>query len=151
MMPEHDDLAPPHEPAGHGCTCGAHEITSTCPVDCLRPMLATAAAFNLLARAWGAPFDPPATAGDVADLYQQRRLSQIRGLGPRRHSEIGHGLRLAGLISAQSSSHPEPAPSPAATAASPDTSPATSVADPRPRVRRDPVTSVTPGAAHATF
>jgi hypothetical protein len=69
-----------------------------------------AAAFNLLARAWGAPFSPPATVGDVADLHQQNQLRQIRGLGPRRHSEISHGLQLAGL-SDTSHQHDADAPS----------------------------------------
>jgi hypothetical protein len=85
------DLPPPH-----GCQCGAHQITRACPVDCIRPLM-SAAAFNLLARSWGAPFSPPATAGDVADLHHLDQLRHIRGLGPRRHSEISHGLQLAGL------------------------------------------------------
>jgi hypothetical protein len=101
-MPARDLRSPPH-----GCRCGAHRITRACPVECLRAVL-SAAAFNLLARAWGAPFGPPATAGDVADLYQQNQLRQIRGLGPRRHGEIGLGLQLAGLTGTASPPGPDP-------------------------------------------
>jgi len=93
-MPACDLGSPPH-----GCRCGAHQITRACPVDCLRAVL-PAAVFNLLARAWGAPFSPPATAGDVADLHQRHQLRQIRGLGTRRHGEISQGLHRAGLIGA---------------------------------------------------
>ncbi len=114
-MPEHHDPAQPHGAAAHACTCGAHEITRACPLDCLRAVLPTAA-LNLLARAWGAPFDPPRTAGDVVDLYQQRRLSQIRGLGPRRAAEIALALRAAALISAPGHARQEPAPGQAVTA-----------------------------------
>jgi hypothetical protein len=74
-------------------------------VDCLRALL-SAAAFNLLARAWGASFGPPATAGDVVGLYRQDQLRQIRGLGPRRHGEIQLGLQLAGLLDV---GNPDPA------------------------------------------
>jgi len=102
-MPACDLGSPPH-----GCRCGAHQITPACPVDCLRAVM-PAAAFNPLARASGAPFSPPATAGDVAGLYQRHQLSQIRGLGIRRHREISHGLQLAGLISAGSPPGPDAA------------------------------------------
>jgi hypothetical protein len=98
-MPEHNEPVSPHRAAGHGCSCGAHQITRACPVDCLRLVLSVAA-LHLVARAWGAPFGPPASAGEVADLYRQGRLRQIPGVGPGRHGEIGRGLRLAGLISA---------------------------------------------------
>jgi len=91
----------------HGCRCGAHQITRACPVDCLRAVL-SAAAFNLIARSWGAPYGPPATAGDVADLHCQNQLRQIRGLGPRRHGEIELGLHRAGLIGTASPPGPDP-------------------------------------------
>ncbi len=100
-MPPRDPWTPPH-----GCRCGAHQITPACPVDCLRAVM-PAAAFNSLARASGAPFSPPATAGDIAALHQQDQLSQIRGLGTRRHREITHGLQLAGLIAAASPPGPD--------------------------------------------
>lgn len=53
--------------------------------------------FYRLARAYGAPFDPPRTVGDVMDLYAARQLREIGGLGPRRISEIEAALVLAGL------------------------------------------------------
>lgn len=55
------------------------------------------ASFNLLARAYDAPFDPPRTVGDVMDLYDRRMLRQIRGLGPRKISGIEAALVFAGL------------------------------------------------------
>jgi len=55
------------------------------------------ASFNPLARAYDAPFDPPRTVGDVMDLYDRRMLRQIRGLGPRKISEIEATLVFAGL------------------------------------------------------
>jgi hypothetical protein len=82
----------PHVTTGH-----AGLIRPDCPVDCLRTVL-SGAAFNLLARGHGAPFDPPPTVGDVIELYQQHRLGQIGGLGPRRIGEIAVGLIYAGLI-----------------------------------------------------
>jgi len=113
-MAGHDYPRDPGSP--HGCRCGAHQITPACPVDCLRAVM-PAAAFNPLARASGAPFEPPATAGDVAGLHQQDQLSQIRGLGPRRHREITHGLRQAGLIGTTSTPAPDaPGSQPAARA-----------------------------------
>ncbi len=45
-----------------------------------------------LTRACDAPFDPPRTFGDVTDLYTRRMLRQIRGLGPRKISEIEAAL-----------------------------------------------------------
>jgi hypothetical protein len=57
-------------------------------------------AFNQLARAYDAPFNPPDTVQDVVDLYQQRRLGQICGLGPRRIGEIEASLVFAGLVNA---------------------------------------------------
>jgi hypothetical protein len=83
-------------------------------VDCLRATL-TASAFNLLARSWGAPFDPPATAGEVADLYERDQLGQIKGLGPRRHAEISQGLQRAGLTGASGQQGAEAARREAAT------------------------------------
>jgi hypothetical protein len=61
-------------------------------------------AFNRLARAYLAPFDPPRTVADVAGLYQRRLLGEIWGLGPRRISEIEAGLVFAGVVIAHS--HP---------------------------------------------
>jgi hypothetical protein len=53
--------------------------------------------FNRLARAEDASFEPPRTVADVLDLYSRDQLREIRGLGPRRISEIQAGLVLAGL------------------------------------------------------
>src|SRR6266702_1028000 len=76
-------------------------ITPGCPVECLRGVLSSRA-FNRLARADGrgvrvAPCGPPTTVSDVLDLYQQGRLTEIAGLGPRCISEIEVGLVFAGL------------------------------------------------------
>lgn len=56
------------------------------------------AAFNPLARAYNAPFDPPTTVGQVVELLRQGRLGQAAGLGPRRLGEIEAGLVLAGFV-----------------------------------------------------
>ena len=53
--------------------------------------------FNPLTRADGAPFAEPRTVGDVVDLCTRSQLRKIRGLGPRRVSEIEAALVLAGL------------------------------------------------------
>ena len=53
--------------------------------------------FNPLTRADDTPFDEPCTVGDVAELYARGQLRKIRGLGPRRISEIEAALVLAGL------------------------------------------------------
>lgn len=79
-------------------------IVPGCPVDCLQFVLSRRS-FNQLARANGAPFDPPQTVRDVIGLCQQRQLSQIRGLGPRGRSELEAALVYAGLNIA---GHPEP-------------------------------------------
>ena len=71
-------------------------VTPECPVECLLTVLSMNS-FNALTRADGAPFAEPRTVGDVVDLYTRRRLRQIRGLGPRRISEIEAALVLAGL------------------------------------------------------
>jgi hypothetical protein len=71
-------------------------VTRDCPVECLLTVLSMNS-FNALTRADGAPFAEPRTVGDVVDLYTRRRLRQIRGLGPRRISEIEAALVLAGL------------------------------------------------------
>jgi hypothetical protein len=88
-------LTTPRSP--HVTTAHAGPIRPDCPVDCLRTVLSSAA-FNLLARGYGAPFDPPRAIGDVIELYQQHRLGQIAGLGARRIGEIEVGLIYAGLI-----------------------------------------------------
>jgi len=72
-------------------------ITAACPVDCLKAVV-SANAFNPLARAYLAPFDPPNTVADVVELYRRDLLSEISGLGPRRIGEIELGLVLAGLV-----------------------------------------------------
>ena len=71
-------------------------VTPGCPVECLLTVLSRNS-FNPLTRACGAPFAGPRTVGDVIDLYARRQLRQIRGLGPRRVSEIEAALVLAGL------------------------------------------------------
>ena len=71
-------------------------VTPDCPVECLLTVLSLNS-FNPLARAYDAPFAEPRTVGDVMDLYTRRQLRKIRGLGPRRVSEIEAALVLAGL------------------------------------------------------
>lgn len=81
-----------HPPAD--CCC--HVFTAACPIDCLRVVLGTAA-FHALARADGAPFARPATAGEVLGLWRAGQLGLAFGLGPRRLGEIEAGLVLAGF------------------------------------------------------
>ena len=71
-------------------------IALDCPIECLLEMLSRKA-FNPLARAYDAPFDPPRTVGDVVDLYVRGQLRSIRNLGPRHATEIEAALVLAGI------------------------------------------------------
>ena len=71
-------------------------VSPECPVECLLTVLSLNS-FNPLTRADDAPFGEPRTVGDVVDLYTRRQLRLIRGLGPRRTSEIEAALVLAGL------------------------------------------------------
>ena len=71
-------------------------VTPDCPVECLLTVLSFHC-FNPLTRAYDAPFDEPRTFGDVVDLCARRQLRKIRGIGPRRVSEIEAALVLAGL------------------------------------------------------
>jgi hypothetical protein len=71
-------------------------VTPDCPVECLLTVLSMNS-FNPLTRADDAPFAEPRTVGDVVDLYTRSQLRKIRGLGPRRVSEIEAALVLAGL------------------------------------------------------
>ena len=82
-----------HPPA----TCCRHTFTPACPIDCLQTIVGKTA-FSPLARAYGAPFDPPATVGQVIERVRQGRLRQAAGLGPRRPGEIEAGLVLAGFV-----------------------------------------------------
>jgi hypothetical protein len=56
------------------------------------------ATFHALARAEAAPFDRPATVGQVLDLLRAGQLRKAAGLGRRRLGEIEAGLVLAGLV-----------------------------------------------------
>ena len=71
-------------------------VSPDCPVECLLTVLSLGS-FNPLTRAYDAPFDPPRTVGDVIDLHARRMLRKIRGLGPRKISEIEAALVFAGL------------------------------------------------------
>ena len=71
-------------------------VTRDCPVECLLTVLSRNS-FNPLTRTYDAPFAEPRTVGDVMDLYTRRRLRKIRGIGPRRVSEIEAALVLAWL------------------------------------------------------
>lgn len=66
-------------------------VTRYCPVECLLTVLSFHS-FNPLARACDAPFDEPRTVGDVIGLYTGHQLGKIRGVGPRRVSEIEAAL-----------------------------------------------------------
>jgi hypothetical protein len=83
-----------------------HRITAACPVDCLTELLSLMA-FKPLARAYGAPFDPPKTVADVAALHRARRLREITGLGPRRIAEIVFVLEPIGLAPHPDHPHPD--------------------------------------------
>jgi hypothetical protein len=71
-------------------------VAPECPVECLLTVLSLNS-FNPLTRAYDAPFGEPRTVGDVMDLYTSRQLRKIRGIDPRRVSEIEAALVLAGL------------------------------------------------------
>ena len=71
-------------------------VTPQCPVECLLTVLGLRC-FNPLARAYDAPFAEPRTVGDVLGLHARGQLREIRGIGPRRLSEIEAALVLAGL------------------------------------------------------
>jgi hypothetical protein len=88
-----ENLAEDHLPAH----CCRHVFTAGCPIDCLQAVLGTAT-FHALARAERAPFDPPATVGQVLELLRAGRLGLAGDLGPRRLGEIQAGLVLAGLV-----------------------------------------------------
>lgn len=75
------------------------DITDDCPLDCLFVKL-TAGAYNILARELPRLLGHPPTVGDLATLHRQRQLSQFRGLGPRRVSEIETLLIVNGFDSA---------------------------------------------------
>lgn len=72
------------------------QIRPECPSACLLAVLSRKC-FNLLSRAYGAPFYPPGTVGDVLELYKRNRLREIGGIGARHASEIETALVLAGL------------------------------------------------------
>jgi hypothetical protein len=82
-----------HAPVG----CCSHVLTGACPVDCLRAAVLCTATFHVLARAEGAPFDPPATVQQVVELWRAGRLGLVRGLGHRRLGEIDAALVVAGF------------------------------------------------------
>lgn len=80
-------------PAFAGCC--ADGLTDACPVDCLGAVLCTVT-FHALVRAERAPFDVPATVGQVVDLWRAGRLRLIAGLGKRRLGEIEVALVVNG-------------------------------------------------------
>lgn len=87
-------------PAAH-CCC--HVFAPACPVDCLAVVLSTAT-FHALARADGAPFDPPATVGQVLELRRAGELGKAAGLGRRRLGEIDAALVVSGFALAGAAS-----------------------------------------------
>jgi len=84
--------------AGHlPAQCGCHALTPACPVDCLAVVLSTAT-FHALTRAEHGLFDPPATVGQVLELWRAKRLGLAAGLGRRRLGEIEAALVMAGFL-----------------------------------------------------
>jgi AraC-like DNA-binding protein len=81
---------------GPTAVCHHGPIRQDCPVECLQAVLSQWP-YRALYRAQGAGFPPPCTVGDVIRLYVRRGLGDIRGLGPRRISEIEAALILAGF------------------------------------------------------
>jgi hypothetical protein len=81
-------------------------VTPDCPVERLLTVLSLNS-FNPLARTYDAPFGEPRTVGDVIGLYARSRLREIRGIGPRRVSEIEAALVFAGLDLAGCRERPE--------------------------------------------
>jgi hypothetical protein len=75
-------------------------VTPDCPVECLLTVLSLYS-FNPLTRAYDAPFEEPRTVGDVVELHTRHQLREIRGLGPRRVSEIEAALAGLNLASHQ--------------------------------------------------
>jgi len=67
-------------------------VTRDCPLACLLTVLSLNSYNPLL---WADP--RPGTVGDVLDLFTRHQLGGIRGIGPRRTSEIEAALVLAGL------------------------------------------------------
>jgi hypothetical protein len=88
----------------HTSNCWADPVRADCPVGCLAAFL-SAKAFIPLHRAYWASYEPPRTVGDVAQLLQEGKLAQIRGLGPRRIGEIQLCLTLAGLLTCRPAGH----------------------------------------------
>lgn len=88
----------------HISNCRADPVRADCPVSCLAAFL-SAKAFIPLHRAYLASYEPPRTVGDVAQLLQQGKLAEIRGLGLRRIGEIELCLTLAGLLTGQPTGH----------------------------------------------
>jgi hypothetical protein len=72
-------------------------VTRDCPVECLLTELSRKAFNPLIRGCCYAPFDPPRTVGDVADLCTRNQLSEVDGLGPRRISEIALTLAFIGI------------------------------------------------------
>jgi hypothetical protein len=101
MVVTQNGMIPHHGPVSPGC-----------PVQCLLTVLSLST-FNPLTRAYDAPFSEPRTVGDVMDLYARRQLRKIRGIGPRRVSEIEAALVLAGLNIGQCQQPPAGAEGPA--------------------------------------
>lgn len=81
-----------------------HTLSADCPIECLRGIL-SGKAFNPLARAYRAPFEPPRTVADVIRLVHGDRLKKIYGLGSRRISEIEASLVFAGIDIGNTSRH----------------------------------------------
>jgi AraC-like DNA-binding protein len=81
---------------GSAAVCHHGPLRQDCPVECLQAILSQAP-YRALTRAQGAPFPLPLTVADVIRLYVCRDLRGIRGLGPRRISEIETALVLVGF------------------------------------------------------
>ncbi len=81
-----------------------------CPVECLLLTVLSRASFNPLARACDTPSSESRTVGDVLGLHARRQLRKIRGIGPRRATEIEAAMVFAGLDLAARRHYPRAGP-----------------------------------------
>jgi hypothetical protein len=71
-------------------------VRADCPLECLLtgPLSLSLMSYNRLR--WNS-HPPPGTVGDLVSLYRRDELRGIRGLGPKRVTEIAAALVLNGF------------------------------------------------------
>lgn len=84
-----------------------HTITCGCPIACLAPLLTRPTLDALVAGIVGEP-NSPATVGQLIELYQYDKLTDIFNIGSARAGEIRWALVKAGLIESDSGSRIAP-------------------------------------------